>query len=873
MRRLLFPLVSAGMLLTALTAAPAARADQSVYVDSLQNGWSNYSWASVNFSSPSPVHGGADSVSVDAGAYQALYLHHGAFDDTAYTNLVFWINGGAAGGQTLQVAATLSGTSQTAYPLPALTANTWTQVVIPLSALGVAGKTTLDGFWIQSTSGSTLPTFYVDDIALAGGPVAADPSAITVDAAANRHSISPLIYGVAFADSSSLSDLNVPLNRSGGNAETRYNWKINATNHASDYFFESIGDTSANPGQDGDDFITGSKAAGAQSMLTIPTIGWVATLGPSRAKLGAFSVAKYGPQQSTDPYMPDSGNGVKSDGTNIVNNDPTDANIPSDVNFQGGWIDHLVATWGQAAKGGVAYYLMDNEPSIWHQTHRDVHPVGETMSEELTDIETYGGRVKSADPTAQVAAPEEWGWSGYFNSGYDLQYQAAHNYQGSPDKDSHKVAGQPELDYVPWLLQQLAAHDQQTGQRTLDIFSLHFYPQGNEFSTAADDATALLRNRSTRQLWDPNYTSESWINSQIMLIPRMKNWVNTYYPGTKTGITEYNWGAESDINGATTQADIDGIFGREGLDLATRWTTPASNTPTYTAMKMYRNYDGQKSAFGDTSVADTVANADNVSSFASVRTADGALTIMVINKELHTSAPINLTLKNFSAGGSAQTWQLTSANSITRLADTPVTGGLLSASLPSQSITLYVVPPVAQTAVLTPTADAYVQAGTYANTSYGGSTVLALKKIGSPSNQYDRVSYLKFDLTRITRAPKTAVLTLTLSGADNTAHKAVSCKVYGIANSSWTETGLTWNIAAASESLNGSAATSAGTYIAATNVGPALKTYTWDVSSYLKSRAGGLVTLQVIDESGAGAYCGFSSKEAATGKPTLTVTY
>ena len=90
----------------------------------------------------------------------------------------------------------------------------------------------------------------------------------------------------------------------------------------------------------------------------------------------------------------------------------------------------------------------------------------------------------------------------------------------------------------------------------------------------------LLRNRSTRSLWDPNYVDESWIAStginggKVNLINLMKNWVNTYYPGTKIGITEYNWGAEGHMNGATTQADIWGIFGREGLDLANRWTTP-----------------------------------------------------------------------------------------------------------------------------------------------------------------------------------------------------------------------------------------------------------------------------------------------------------
>ena len=53
------------------------------------------------------------------------------------------------------------------------------------------------------------------------------------------------------------------------------------------------------------------------------------------------------------------------------------------------------------------------------------------------------------------------------------------------------------------------------------------------------------------------------------------------------------------MNGATAQADLLGIFGREGLDLATRWVVPDTGTPTYNAFKMYRNYDGQKSTFGD----------------------------------------------------------------------------------------------------------------------------------------------------------------------------------------------------------------------------------------------------------------------------------
>src|SRR4029453_1335075 len=169
----------------------------------------------------------------------------------------------------------------------------------------------------------------------------------------------------------------------------------------------------------------------------------------------------------------------------------------------------------------------------------------------------------------------------------------------------------------------------------------------------------LRRNRSTRSLWDPNYTDETWINDKVKLVPRLRSWVNTYYyADTPTGIPEYNWGGEGHINGATTQADIYGIFGREGLDFAARWTTPATSTPTYKAIKLYRNYDGNRSTFGDTSVAATVPNPDNLSAFAAVRTSDGALTIMVISKVLSGTTPVTVNLSNFASAGRAQVWQL-----------------------------------------------------------------------------------------------------------------------------------------------------------------------------------------------------------------------
>src|SRR5579884_857643 len=187
---------------------------------------------------------------------------------------------------------------------------------------------------------------------------------LTIDAAGNRHPISANIYGVAFSTTADLMNLNAPLHRSGGNSETRYNWKLNGDNRAADYYFESIADSSATPGKRGDDFISQSKAGGAQAMLTIPMIPYVARFGPNRSILCSFSQAKYGQQKSSDPYRPDCGNGVLLNGQNVTGNDPTDANVKHGPAYQQAWAQHLVNKWGTAANGGLKYYLLDNEPSI-----------------------------------------------------------------------------------------------------------------------------------------------------------------------------------------------------------------------------------------------------------------------------------------------------------------------------------------------------------------------------------------------------------------------------------------------------------------------------------------------------------------------------
>jgi hypothetical protein len=112
----------------------------------------------------------------------------------------------------------------------------------------------------------------------------------------------------------------------------------------------------------------------------------------------------------------------------------------------------------------------------------------------------------------------------------------------------------------------------------------------------------------------------------------MKDLGRRNYPGTKTGITEYSWGADSHINGATAQADILGIFGREGLDLACRWVAPAEGSITWKAMQLFRNAGGSGLGFGDASVSASIPNPDDLSAFSAIDRSTGHLTIMVINK-------------------------------------------------------------------------------------------------------------------------------------------------------------------------------------------------------------------------------------------------
>jgi alpha-N-arabinofuranosidase len=148
-----------------------AQTPLAVYTDSLVNGFQDWGWAPHNFANLSPVNSGSYSISVTISdtTYQGLQIVRSPFDSSPYSGVTFWLNGGASGGQQLQISglAQIGSTQnvwQTSFPLSALPVNTWQKFTVPLSALGLANRSNATGIVIQDRIGAVQPTFYLDDI-------------------------------------------------------------------------------------------------------------------------------------------------------------------------------------------------------------------------------------------------------------------------------------------------------------------------------------------------------------------------------------------------------------------------------------------------------------------------------------------------------------------------------------------------------------------------------------------------------------------------------------------------------------------------------------------------------------------------------------
>ena len=501
--------------------------------------------------------------------------------------------------------------------------------------------------------------------------IEAQAPSLSVDAAANLHSISPYIYGIASygLDPAFATEIKVPAIRWGGDGASRYNWEVDSSNSGNDWYFTGgNGESDPVPGAQVDTMITTYRAAGAGALVTIPIIPYV---NKSAAYNCSFPTSVYGAQQSTNPYVhpngENCGNGVSSAGSNLLDTSISANNLSNTTALQQSWIEHLVATFGTAAAGGVPFYQLDNEPDGWGNTHRDIEPHGATYPTIASLGEQYAAAIKQIDPTAKVFGPSDFTLGGWI---------------GTPSQQNNLMAGQ-------YYLQQMAAYSAaHAGARVLDYFDEHYYPPFTDVKSQL---------ASTRSLWDPTYNAGTWVEQYyfygpMQLIPRFQSWIGTYYPGTKLAISEYSIDSGNGvITDGLAEADVLGIFGREQLDFATMWSAPGPSDPIAYAFRLFRNYDGWGSQFGDTSVSALSTNQAALSIYGATRSSDGALTLVVINK---TTASIytKVTMANYLKDGSAGVYSYSSANpkSIAFYGNVSLAGNELRHNFPAYSATVIV---------------------------------------------------------------------------------------------------------------------------------------------------------------------------------------
>lgn len=709
-RRKTRPLTALWLAVAVGIATAAHAAPLVIYDDALQPGIENWSWGStVNLAQSTVVHAGTHSVGVGANAWGAFFAHRAAGIDTAiYAELDLWLRGDGSSGQVVQVAV-IAGGDPVGTPVAVTLTGAWVQQKLSFAALGLTTTDVVDGVWVQYQDGATK-TFYVDDLLFIESTTPPPPPAtvtVTVDPSADRRAISPAIYGVNFGDDAQAADLRWPIRRWGGNSTTRYNWRVDVHSVGVDWFYFNYTNFDPAPpnlpdGSSADLFVDSTRATGGEPIVTVPLIGWT-PIG-DRVRRWSFPVSVYGPQQTTEctdpnnaPWCnPDAGNGLQPNGTPLTPV-PTRTSQTIGATFVTDWMTHIAARVGDAGHGGVRLFALDNEPGLWNSSHRDVHPDPTTYQELWDKTLTIATAMKAKDPNVKLLGPVSWGWCEYFFSAAD-----PNGCSDGTDRMSH--GDQP---WIEWYLDQAHAYEQQHGVRLVDYLDLHYYPQnsGVALSNNESAATAAMRLRSLKSLYDPTYVDETWINTQIRMIPRMRDWVANHYPGTKLAITEYSWGNDDGASSTLAQAEALAIFGREGLDLATRWIAPGPGTRVEDAFRLYLNFNGAGGRVSGDSVRATSSDVNAVGAYA-IERADKRRFFLLFNKDTN---PRHTTVRLAGSASITGTANLVRFDATHRIASagalTP-TAGALELDLPARSATLLVIdaqaPPASDFYSLTP---------------------------------------------------------------------------------------------------------------------------------------------------------------------------
>ncbi len=457
----------------------------------------------------------------------------------------------------------------------------------------------------------------VEDIDITGDIITPDEPQNTeitfkIDVTKEQKAISPYIYGTNIfgVDSWVGGAHNLPFGRLGGNRWTAYNWENNASNAGNDWNYQNDaylggGDEAGNAAGSR---IATIQADGASALVTIPIQGFVAA-----DKNGDGDVRNSSNHLQTrfEKSLP------RKSGELSTNPDTSDDSV-----YQDEFVNWIKTNYGNKGK---IFFSLDNEPDLWNSTHPEIHPEAVSYAELIKDNSDYGCMIKDVFPESSVFGFVSYGFNGFVN----LQ-------------DASDAGGRFFIDYY---LAEMKKAEESCGKRVVDVMDLHWYPEvyGGETritEEAIDFAVAEARIQSPRSLWDKDYSENSWIsndylNGPIALLPFIQEKIDANYEGTKLAFSEYYYGGGDHISGAIAQADVLGIFAKYGVFAANLW--PNADVPgnyIYGAFDIFRNYDGNKSSWGDVAVSAENPSPEEASVYASIKSSDPSQTfVVIINKK------------------------------------------------------------------------------------------------------------------------------------------------------------------------------------------------------------------------------------------------
>jgi mannan endo-1,4-beta-mannosidase len=453
------------------------------------------------------------------------------------------------------------------------------------------------------------------------------PVTVTVDARAPRTPINPLIYGT---NHDHPGWTGATLRRWGGNATDTYNWETGFNNSGSDWQQASgtwlsryvPAAQAREPAAAIVHFHEESLRRGVPSIVGLPLAGYVAA-----DANGPVAPGDAAPSPRWKKIVPAKGAPFS-----------LSPDLEDDVVYVDELVNFLVQKFGSAASPrGIRYYAIGNEPGLWHHTHPLVQREKTLVRDYLARAIALARAVKRVDPDARIIGPASFGL-------FEI-----YGFCEAPDWPEVKKQGGYHW-FADYFLDEFAKASRADGRRLLDVFSVHKYVEG-EIPTHGG-VHGIIQN--PRTLWDPEYREPSYlgevVRGSLATLPRLHASIARYYPGTALGITEYDATDADGYAGGLATVDLLGIFGRQGLELATSWPFTGFDQErpgryAVAAHRLYRDYDGQGGVFGSLLLEVENSDAHGASIYAAAEPGTDRLHLILLNKHLHATNEYRVRLK------------------------------------------------------------------------------------------------------------------------------------------------------------------------------------------------------------------------------------